>query len=81
MKRLDPEILDYYNEEVVMMISEKYKMSHMEALKAFVNSKTHKMLEDENLGMTEFGAGAIFEIWESEKETGDPRNSDYIRGE
>ena len=32
-------------------------------------------------GMTDFGAGAIFEIWESERVTGDPRNSVYIRGE
>ncbi len=79
MKRLEPEIIDYYNSEVVMMISEKYGVSQMEALKMFVCSKTHEMLENEEYGMTEFGAEAIFEIWECEKITGDPRNSVYIR--
>jgi hypothetical protein len=29
--------------------------------------------------MTAFGAEAVFEIWEVEKITGDPRNSVYIR--
>ena len=81
MKILEPEIIDYYDNEVVMMISEKYAVSQMEALKMFVCSKTHEMLENEECGMTEFGAEAIFEIWECEKITGDPRNSVYIREE
>lgn len=81
MKRLEPEIIDYYNEEVVKMISDKYGLSLMDALKSFINSKTHEMLEDEECGMTEFGAKALFEMWECEKITGDPRNSIYIRGE
>ena len=53
----------------------------MEALKAFIYSKTHEMLENEECGMDEFGAEAIFEIWECERVTGDPRNSVYIREE
>lgn len=81
MRRLEPEIIDYYNSEVVMMIAEKYGMDQMEALKQFVMSKTHEMLENEDFGMTDFGAGAIFEIWECEKITGEPKNSVYIRGE
>ena len=81
MRRLDPEIIDYYNSEVVMMIAEKYGLDQMEALKQFVMSKTHEMLESEDFGMTDFGAGAIFEIWECEKITGEPKNSVYIRGE
>ena len=81
MKRLEPEIVDYNDNEVVMMIAEKYGLSQMDALKAFVSSKTHEMLENEDCGMTDFGAGAIFEIWECEKVTGDPKNSVYIRGE
>lgn len=81
MKRLEPEIIDYYNSEVVMMIVEKYGMEQMTALKMFINSKTHEMLENIDCGMTDFGAKAIFEIWECERITGDPRNSVYIRGE
>ena len=81
MKRLEPEIVDYYDNEVVMMIAEKYGLSQMDALKAFVSSKTHEMLENKDCGMTDFGAEAIFEIWECEKITGDPKKSVYIRGE
>lgn len=81
MKKTDPEIIDYYDTEVVMMISDKYGTSQMDALKSFVSSKTHEMLEDERCGMTDFGAAALFEIWECEKVTGDPRSSVYIRGE
>ena len=81
MNRLDPETIDYYNTEVVSMISEKYGMKPMDALKSFVCSKTHEMLEDKKYGLTEFGAGAILDLWECEKITGDPRRSVYIRGE
>ena len=81
MKRLEPEIVDYYDNEVVMMITEKYGLSEMDALKSFVSSKTHEILENEDCGMTDFGAEAIFEIWECEKVTGDPKKSVYIRGE
>ena len=81
MRRLEPEIVDYYDNEVVEMISDKYGLSQMDALKLFVCSKTHEMLENEDCGMTDFGAEAIFEIWEYEKVTGDPKKSVYIRGE
>ncbi len=57
MRQLEPEIIDYYNSEVVMMITEKYGLDQMEALKQFVMSKTHEMLESEDFGMTDFGAG------------------------
>lgn len=81
MKRLEPGIIDYYNGEVVQMIIDKYGYSQMDALREFVFSETHEMLENEENGLTSFGAGAIFEMWEAEKITGDPRNSIYIRGE
>lgn len=80
MTRIDPDILDYYNEEAVKTISEKYGMCYMDALRAFVCSKTHEMLENADYGMTEFGAQAIVEIWECERVTGDPKNSVYLRG-
>lgn len=81
MKRLEPEIIDYYNNEVVSAIMQKYGWNQMDAMKAFVCSKTHEMLENAEYGMNDFGAEALFEIWECEKVTGDPKNSIYIRGE
>ena len=79
MGRLEPEIIDYYNNEVVSMIVDKYGINHMEELRIFVDSKTHEMLENSENGMTEFGAKAILEIWEYEKIMGDPKISVYIR--
>lgn len=81
MKRLEPGMIYYYDKEVTTMIMEKYGLCVMDALKAFVVSETHEMLEDAECGMTDFGAGAIFDMWECEKVTGDPGNSIYIRGE
>ena len=75
------EVKEYYDNEVVILIAEKYGLSQMDAFKAFASSKTHEMLENVDYGMTDFGAAAIFEIWECEKITGDPRKSLYIRGE
>lgn len=80
-KRLDAEVIDYYNEEVIKMIADKYGYTLMSALREFVSSKTHEMLENDECGLIQYGAGAIFEIWESEKITGNPCNSIYIRGE
>lgn len=81
MNKTDPEIVDYYDVQVVRMIAEKYGFSQMESLRQFVLSRTHELLEDREAGLIEFGPGAVFDIWETEKITGDPRNSIYIRGE
>lgn len=81
MRRLEPEIIDFYNNQVTLMIMEKYGLDEMTAFKIFVESKTHEMLEDADCGMTDFGAEAIFDIWENEKITGTPKSSVYIRGE
>ena len=81
MTRTNINILDYYNSAVVEMISSKYGMSHSDAFSAFAKSKTHRMLSDSQYEMWQFGAPAIFEIWEAEKITGDPKNSSYIIGE
>ena len=74
-----PELLDYYDNEVTRLISEKYGYSHMDALRAFVTSETHRLLENPRLMMWEFPPLAVLELWEAEKITGDPRNSVYIR--
>ena len=79
MARTSAEILDYYDEEVVKMISEKYGYDQMEALRQFLVSETYHMCEDAELEMWQFGPLAIFEMWECEKITGDHRKSTYIR--
>ena len=81
MKRLDPETIDYYNSEIVPMIAEKYGYSQMDALRVFVSSKTHEMLENEDCGLTTFGAGAVGELWGPDMVTGEPRPAVYFGGE
>ena len=80
MTRTSVDILDYYNTAVVNMISAKYGLSFNDAFRSFAKSETHKMLSDSKYEMWQFGASAIFEMWEAERITGDPRNSSYIRG-
>ncbi len=72
-------IFEYYDKEVTKMINQKYGFSMMEAYKRFVLSETHKMLTDIELKMWEFSESGIFDMWEAEQVTGDPRNSLYIR--
>lgn len=81
MKTTSAEILDYYDEEVVKLISEKYGFDQITALRKFLNSETYDMLATPDLAMWQFGPPAIFDMWESEKITGDPRNSIYLRGD
>ena len=73
--------LDYYNKCVIQRIIDKYGMEPMVAARSFLTSKTHAMLEDAEYAMWDFSERAVFDIWEAEQVTGDPRNSIYLRGE
>ena len=73
--------LDCYNKNVIKMIMEKYGLTEMEAAREFLISETHRMLEDADMAMWEFSARAIFDMWEVEKITGNPRNSVHLRSE
>ena len=75
----DPELLVDYNEEIVPLIAEKYEMTYEDALTAFWNSETYKMLLKPELAMWEFSVLAVFDMWEVEQVTGEPRNSVYLR--
>ena len=79
MKNEMPYILAYYNTEITKKINSKYGIEPLEALRMFVSSETYKMLSDEKLEMWEFSPIGIFDMWESERVTGNPRNSLYIR--
>ncbi len=72
-------LLCFYNEKVTAMICDKYGINQMNALRRFLFSETYQMLRDPELEMWDFGPIGIFDMWESEQVTGDPRNSLYIR--
>lgn len=80
MKRRTPvDVLDYYDEEVVCRIVEKYGYGEREALALFLSSRTYRMLADYDMAMWQFGPEGLFNIWESEKVTGSPLRSAYLR--
>ena len=79
MKPIKPYILKYYCTELTKMIAKKYGYSMMDSLRSFVHSATYKMLIDDSLEMWDFSPIGIFDMWENERITGDPRNSLYLR--
>ncbi len=81
MTRIQSSSLDYYNKGVIRRIMDKYGMPQMEAARSFLTSETHRMLENADLAMWEFSERAVFDMWEAEQVTGDPRNSAYLRSE
>ena len=81
MSGVPVDMLDYYDEEVVRRIIEKYGYGEREALGQFLESQTYGMLANPAMEMWQFGPEGIFNIWESEKVTGSPKNSAYLRME
>lgn len=53
----------------------------MDALRLFLASETRSMLLDDDLKMWHFSPLAIYDMWENEQATGNPRNSLYLRGD
>ena len=74
-----PNSLCYYDHAVTDLMMEKYGFDRMEALRRFVCSETHALLENQDCGMSSFPCFVVFDIWECEMITGNPRNSVYIR--
>lgn len=81
MRKISVISLDYYNKNVIQRITDKYGIDYMSAARAFLSSEIHSMIEDPKLEMWEFSERAIFEMWEVERITGDPRNSVHLRSE
>ena len=77
--RLDPEILDYYDTEVIRRIVEKYGYDEKEAGLLFLSSKTYSKLVNPEMAMWQFGPDGIFDMWENERVTGSPLSSAYMR--
>ena len=74
-------VTDYLDRQVISRMIDKYGTEPMEAIRGFITSETHDLLENAEFGLADLPAEAIFDMWEAERVTGDPRNSIYIRGE
>ena len=77
--RMDPEILDYYDTEVIRRIVEKFGYDEKEAGSLFLSSKTYAKLANPEMGMWQFCPDGIFDMWENERVTGSPLSSVYMR--
>lgn len=74
-------ILQNFDVEVSILIGNSRGVSEMDGFRLFLDSETHRMLEDDELKLWYFSPLAIFDMWENEIATGDPRNSLYLRGD
>ena len=81
MNRTRPSILQNVDAMVAQEIARSRDISDMDALRLFAASETHRMLVDDDLKLWYFSPLAIFDMWENEIATGDPRNSLYLRGD
>ena len=79
MNSVPVDVLDYYDAEVVRRIIEKYGYGERDAFEQFIGSQTYRMLANPAMEMWQFGPEGLFNIWESEKVTGSPKNSAYLR--
>ena len=79
MNRTRPSILQNVDAMVAREIARSRDISDMDALRLFAASETHRMLVDDDLKLWYFSPLAIFDMWENEIATGDPRNSLYLR--
>ena len=76
-----PSILQVFDSEVSSLIAKNREISEMDALRLFLASETHAMLVDDALKLWHFSPLAVYDMWETEEATGDPRNSLYLRGD
>ena len=73
--------MQYYDTEIAFLIAAQRGIPEMDALQLFLDSETHRMLSDDDLKLWYFSPLAVFDMWENEEATGDPRNSLYLRGD
>jgi hypothetical protein len=81
MDRVDPGILSFMDEWVVDLIVQQYGLGEDEAIRRFLGSETHVMLEDPETLLWHDSPLVIFDLFVNEVANGDPRCSTYILGD
>lgn len=74
MTEVNARVKDFFDRHVTQMIVEKYRLDEMEAIRSFINSKTYQMLIDSEMEVYKLSPRIVFDMWESERVIGDPRN-------
>lgn len=81
MNKIDARTIDFFDRHVSHMIIEKYGFDEMKAIRLFIESETYQMLIDPELEVYKMSPRIVFDMWETERVTGDPRNSQYLRSD
>lgn len=81
MNRIPARTLDFFDRHVITNIVEKYGFNPLQATKDFIQSETYTMLQDPELELYKVSPNILFDMWEAEKITGNPRNSLYLRAD
>ncbi len=81
MIKTKPERISWIESKVCSYIAEEKKITNLDAFRLFLSSKTHQLLLDDQMKLWYFSPEALFEIYKTEEETGDPRDSAYLKGE
>jgi len=81
MTKISARTMDFFDRQVIRQIIEKYGLDDMKAIRSFIESETYKMLSDPAFEIYKMSPRIVFDMWESERVTGDPRNSQYLRSD
>jgi hypothetical protein len=73
--------MDFFDRSVGALIVEHFAIDDLSALRQFTRSETYRMLSDDELKLWHMSPLAIFDMWQVEQKTGDPRLSVYIGGD
>jgi hypothetical protein len=71
--------LDFFDRHNIKKIMDKYGFDEKTAMRKFIISETYKMLADKDLEVYAMSPDIVFDMWEVEQITGNPRNSLYLR--
>jgi hypothetical protein len=81
MKWTKSDYMYFFDRWLIPMIAEEYVLEEERAMRQFINSETYKLLEDEETKLFRESPLVIFDMYKAEYETGDPRNSSYIKND
>jgi hypothetical protein len=79
MKWAKSDYLFFFDKWLVPMIVEEYRIDEETALRLFIASQTYQMLSDETTKLFRESPLVIFDLYKTEQQTGNPRNSTYIK--
>ena len=78
MKANDLVIIEPIIEKIVEKIAAEKKISFIEATDLFYHSQTYDMLTNPELYIWDLSDKVLYNVWLTEQETGNPRNSIYL---